>query len=270
MRRLLVALAALTLLVGPARSVAQEGPWLTPDGAGGIPWGSSSQPVGAVPRPRDLYLPDSGYVGRSSADRPDDLEIPGPHAQGERRFLRYVDGKLVDAWVLREGVVDTRDFEIHGDEDWTGVVLGPAEKGFRAFGIGRAWSLGDRTVLHWKDRNTEVEVIASRARPTGAYGVERAMPLEPQGAGRAKARVKGPLKDWLEPVADHLSGCLEQAPKPVTAEVILAYDDKGQPGRIKVDTDQPAPAAVECFASAVVKTSAPPRTHGSVTVFRMR
>lgn len=270
MRLVLVALAALSLLAAPARSLAQGGPWLTPEGAGGIPWGSSSQPVGAVPRPRDLYLPDSGYIGRSSADRPDDLELPGPHDEGERRFLRYVDGKLVDAWVLREGRLDTRDFETDGDEEWTGVVLGPADKGFRAFGIGRAWTMGDRTVLHWTDRNSATQVIASRARPTGAYGVERALPLEPQGAGRVKARIKGPLKDWLEPAGDYLSGCLEQAPKPVTAEVIMAYDDKGQPARIKVDTDQPAPAAVECFASAVVTTSAPPGTHGSVTVFRMR
>ncbi len=264
-------LSACALVMGVSLAEASEtGAWLSTDGAGSMVWGGSSQPMDVVPRSRAVFLPDSGYVGRSAAERPDDLELKVGVPAGEQRFLRYVDGKLVDAWIVRQGVIDTNSFSGSGEEEWSGVVLGPAEDGYRAFGIGRSWDLGDRTVFHWRDRTTATEVVASRAKPSGSYAVERSMPLEPMGAGRLKAKLKGPLKDWVAPVADHLSGCLEQAPKPVNAELFLRYDDKGQPGLIRVETDQPAPAAVECFAAAVVKTSAPPKTHGSVTVSRFR
>ena len=267
--RLPLFFASLAAALCSGAALAEEA-WLTPEGAGGMRWGSTSQPVGAIPRSRAQFLPDSGYVGRSAADRPDDLEVPGPHPGGERRFLRYVGGELVDAWVLRPGPIDVSAYAYDGEELWTGVVLGPSEDGFRAFGAGQSWRMGDRTVLHWRDRSSTVEVLASRAAPSGRYGLERAEPLKPMGSGLVKARLKGDLKPWVEPVADALSGCLENAPKPVIAELSLAYDSKGQPGRIKVNTDQPEPSAVECFAGAVVSTSAPPGTAGSVEVFRMR
>jgi len=263
-------LSAALFLSAPAFAAEGEAPWMTPGAVEGIPWGSSNQPIDAVPRPRDYYLPDAGYIGRSSTDRPDDLELSAGVPAGERRFLRYVNGQLVDAWQARSGPLATHDFEIAGEEAWVGPVLGPADDGYRSFGIGRSWTLGDRTVLHWTDRTSDLQILASRATPTGAYGVVRAAPLVPGGAGRAKARIKGPLKDWVMPAADYLSGCLENAPKPVEAEVWLQYDAKGQPGKIRATTDQPAPSMIECFASAVVKTSAPPNTKGSFTVLRIR
>ena len=98
--------------------------WLTLYGAGGLTWGTADQPLDATPRSRDLYLPDAGFIGMSTRDKPDDLEIPND--QGERHFLRYVGGQLVDAWVLREGPIEISDFARLGDLEFEGPVLGPA------------------------------------------------------------------------------------------------------------------------------------------------
>ena len=261
---------AVLLLLLPLVARAEDGDWLQRGGAGEYEWGTTNQPYGATPRPRDLFLPDSGYVGRQASDRPEDMEIPGPHPDGERRFLRYVDGRLVDAWVLREGPIDASGLASDGREEWTGAVLGPADDGYRAFGKATSWLVGNRTWLWWRDVGSDREVMVSRATSNGTYAVRHASRLEVGSPGTAHARLKGDLKEWLKPAEDPLSGCLNQAPKPVEATLWVEFDHTGHPARIRSTTDQPSPASVECFAGAVYELKAPPDTKGTLSIIRFQ
>lgn len=258
------------LMVPGAAQAQTTEQWLSPWGAGKLQWGTTSQPFDVLPKKRDLFLPDARYVGTRPSDRPQDYELPGPHAGGERRFLRYVDGKLVDAWLMRTGPIDVSGFEYAGDLEWTGVVLGPSEAGFRAYGQAHSYFLGDKTALHWKDRATDLEILAVRARPTGQYAVRRARPLEPGVDNRFGSTLKGELRKWAKPYAAKLGGCLNEAVKPVELSVEIHFDKGGRPARIKSDTDRAASGLDECVAAALVASSGLPASSGSFKVFRLR
>ena len=249
---------------------AADAPWLTLNGAGGLPWGTSEQPLDLVPRSRAYTLPDSGYFGSHPADRPQDYELKGAHPSGERRFVRYVQGVLVDAWLVRDGPINTMRLELQGTEEWSGPSLGPGEGRLRAIGDAVSWQVGSRTALHWKDRMTEVEVLALRARPNAQYGVVRATALEPGMTGRGKARMRGSLKEVARPAEDLLSGCLNTVPKPVTAKITAVYDTQGRLGRVAVEVDQPAVDVDLCIAAALSTTATAPRVSGDLELFRMR
>lgn len=262
-------LVAALLLAFALRAGAAD-QWLNPWGAGDQQWGTDQQPVDAVSKPRDFFLPDAGYLGRNPSDKPEDLEIPGPHPGGERRFLRYVNGALVDAWLARPAPIEVEDFRLHGSEEWSGVVLGPGENGFRAFGDAVSWQVGQRTAMHWKDRSSSLEILACRSAPTGRYAVEHEAPLALGAAGRHNAKITGDLKDIVKGVSDAISGCLDLAPKPVEGHLIVAYDAKGRPAQIKANTDQPSSDVLRCWAGAVAGTTAPPGQAFSAKIFRMR
>jgi hypothetical protein len=261
----------IALLCLVLSALAQEDPWwLSPEGAGGLSWGTSEQPVGAVARPRDFYLPDAGFVGRDPNDRPEDLELPQPHGSGERRFMRYVHGALVDAWVVREGNIDTSAWERLGEKQWQGTILGPADGGWRAYGDATSWQVGQRTALWWRDRSSKREILVSRAPPSGQYGVRRDAPLAPGLPGTQGVRLRGTAKDWLKPWEGPISGCLEHSPKPVAASIHLLWDAAGRPSRIRADADQPAFELITCMAAAVSQASAPPGSQASAEAFRLR
>ena len=257
-------------LLAASLSAQADDQWLNPWGAGEFQWGTDQQPLDAVARPRDVYLPDAGYIGRSPSDKPEDLEIPGPHPGGERRFVRYVNGALVDAWLVRPGPIDVSDFQANGKELWSGVVLGPSEDGYRAFGDAVAWQVGQRTAMLWKDRSSDLEILSNRSVATGQYAVEAEGPLVEGPAGRHGARISGDLKDYLKGEEDAISGCLDQAPKPVEGHLFVTYDAKGRPARIKADTDQPSADVLHCWAGAIAHTQAPADQVFSARVFRMR
>ncbi|MEL6341842.1 MAG: hypothetical protein AAFV53_01830 [Myxococcota bacterium] len=245
------------------------GDWLTLDGAGGLSWGSRDKPPQHERRSRSDFLPDSGFIGTSASDRPEDLELPAP--SGERRFVRYVDGALVDAWLVRDGAIRLVDIEREATPEWAGVILGPAEPGWRAFGFARSWSRNDRTILHWDDRSSDTEIVASRARSTQHYAIQRAAPVdEGLRTSPRKVQIRGDLKSTVSAYAGEISGCLDPAPKPVTVTVSLRYDGAGRPARVKVETDQPSFHITECIAGAISKTRAPGETAGVFTAFRMR
>ncbi len=263
-----VALLLLSLMGPAAAGSAESEVWLKPWSAGGLDWGTSMQPIDSVPKARDVYLPDSGYVGRSAADKPDDLSLTAP--QGEQRYLRYVGGQLVDAWWVVEGEIDVSEFAISGQEQWRGVVLGPGEDGFRSFGTATAWTFRGRTALHWKQRGGDTEILVSRAEPSGSYGVRRAEALSPGTPSKTKAKIKGDLARFVREHAYEISGCFEHGTKPIEAIVSVVYDDNGQPSRIKATTDQVAFNMLDCVAGAVAVTSALPGTEGDFSVFRLR
>lgn len=257
-----------SLLVVLASAWALE-EWLRPDSAGGIPWGSEQKPSEMERKSRSDYLPDSGYIGTDPADRPADYELRAPNS--ERRFVRYINDRLADAWLVRDGAINLLDLERIGDPDWAGVVLGPAEPGWRSFGYARSWSVDSRTALHWADRLSETEILVMRAGPTASYAVQRASPIdEGLRTSTRKAQIKGDLKRTVQAYAGEISGCLDQAPKPVEAKVSLRYDGAGRPARIKVETDQPSFNITDCMAGAVAKTRAPGMTSGQFVAFRMR
>lgn len=262
---------ALTFALCLLPSIAGASPetWLTPNGAGELPWGTSHMPMQTQPKERALYLPDAGYVGARPADRPEDLEIPGPHPNGERRFVRYVGTDLVDGWLMRTGTIDTSAFSLSGAVQWKGAILGPAEMGQKAVGDATSWDLGGHTALHWRDRMSEVEVLVVRAKPSGRYAVQRAAPLEPGIDSRKGVRLKGSLKAVAKPVAGYLSGCLDSAPKPVTGTVEAAFDRLGRLGRVHVRSDQPALDVEQCVAGALTRAGAPPNLSGRLELFRM-
>lgn len=251
---------------------AQEEPWLTLYGAGGITWGSADQPLDAVPRGRDLYLPDAGFIGLTTKDKPDDLEIPAP--QGERRFLRYVGGRLVDAWLVKQGPIPVTDFARIGDVQFNGPVLGPApgkdEAGWSAVGDGISWQIRDRTVLHWKDRVTNLEILVSRAMPSSGYGVRREVALEPGIPSRVKPKIQGEMNRWVKPRTGEISGCFDNSPKPVEAEVWVRWDAQGRVARIKATADQTAAELTPCVAGAIADLTALPNQQGSFTLLRLR
>lgn len=260
------------LLLLPLRLWGQEPgeAWLTPHRAAEVVWGAEERPPEALPRPRSLYLPDSGFIGRSASDHPEDLEVPAP--PGERRVLRYIDGVLVDAWLMRDGPINTAAFESYGQPDWAGVVLGPAEPGWRALGYARSWTLpSGRTALHWADSFSATEVLATRAPPSAHYGVHRAAPVD-QGhhPSPRKVRLSGPLKKAVKAHAAAISGCLDPAPKPVEVTVHLRYDGVGRPARLRVETDQPSFHVMECIAGAIATTRAPALTEAFFVATRSR
>ena len=264
-----IVLALLLVLASlPAR--AEVDLWLTPNGAGDLPWGTSRMPVDTTPKERALFLPDSGFVGARPADRPEDYELAGPHPHGERRFVRYVGTQLVDGWLVREGPIDTTGFTVQGAEQWKGAVLGPAELGRRAVGDATSWDLGGHTALHWRDRMSDREILVVRAKPSGAYAVRRAAPLEPGIDSRRSMRIKGTLRKVAKPVTGHLSGCFDAAPKPVTATVEAAFDRLGRLGRLQVRSDQPALEVETCVAGALMRVGAPPDLTGTLELFRMQ
>jgi hypothetical protein len=130
--------------------------------------------------------------------------------------------------------------------------------------------LDGRTVLHWRDRLTNREVLVSRAVSPGQYAVRRAAPLHPSAESGASIKLKGSLKEAVKPYASHLSSCLETAPKPVVATVTLRFDSRGRPARLFASTDQPAPDLVDCVAAALADVTALPDTEGTLEALRMR
>lgn len=260
----------VTLILTSTLALADD-PWLTLDGPGGLRWGTSEQPLDAVPRPRDIYLPDSGYIGRNTKDRPDDLEVPAP--QGERRFLRYVDGRLVDAWWFKQGALPVSDFARLGNVEWEGALLGPTltsnEAGWRAFGEATSWQVTGRSALYWKDRMSNLEILASRQAPSGSYAITRAQSLRPGIPSKVKPKIKGDMNRWVQPMTAEISGCFDNSPKPVEAVVKMRWDEKGHPGRIMATADQPAVELTECVAGAISDAPALPNQEGSFSLLRL-
>jgi hypothetical protein len=258
------------LTLAPTASATDFDPWLTPNGAGKLPWGTTRLPMASNPKERSFYLPDAGYIGARPTDRPEDMELPGPHPGGERRFLRYVGTTLVDGWLLREGSIDTTIFEVQGTEQWRGALLGPAEGDLKAVGDAVSWTLGSRTALHWKDRMTDREILVVRAQPSARYAVRRASPLEPGPDTGHRARLVGNLKQVAKPVLGHLAGCFDAAPKPVTGTVEAVFDRLGRLGRVHVRSNQPALEIEACIAGGFMRVGAPPSLSGHLEIFRMR
>lgn len=245
-------------------------PWPDPAGAGDLSWGTTALPLDSLPRDRSAFLPDAGFIGARPGDKPTDIELPGPHPDGERRFLRYVQGTLVDAWVLKQGPVDISVWA-GGVEEWRGPVLGPGPDGWRAFGDATSWKLGQRTALHWRDRTSDTEILAVRTAGGTTYKSVRARIVENDAPPPTlPAKLKGELKPMLKPHADALSGCLNQADKPINVTLHLAFDDKGRPARIKVDTDKVAPDVVDCMAGVVGRLGGQPGSVGTATMQRIR
>lgn len=251
---------------------AEDDVWLTPNGAGGLAWGTSEQPLDAVPRGRDLYLPDAGFIGLTTKDKPDDLEVPAP--PGERRFLRYVGGQLVDAWQLSPRPIPIIEFSRVGDVEFTGPVLGPAtgkgEEGWMAVGDATSWRIRDRTVLHWKDRASSVEILVSRASPSSGYGVRREVALTPGIPSKVKVQLKGDMNRWVKPRMAEISGCFDNSPKPVEAVVWVRWDARGQLSRVRATADQTAAELTPCVAGAIADLTALPSQEGSFSLLRLR
>lgn len=242
--------------------------WLTPDGAAGVPWGADGRPAKYARKARSVHLADDGFAGRGPTDKPDDIEVLDKNASGERRFMRYIDGALVDAWVIRPGPIDDSHYSIHGNEQFRGAVVGPAEPGWVAVGDAISWELGGRTVLHWRDRLTDNEVLANRAIPGTRYSARRPEPLQPGEPSAAKAGISGDLKKLVKPFSGGLSSCFDSAIKPIRAEVSLKYDRLGRLARVRVDTDSVTYDVESCVAGALVRTGAAPGLEGTFTVYR--
>ncbi len=262
---------ALALLLASTVARAQDDgapAWLQSGGVEGYAWGSDAMPLDATPRPRDFVLPDSHYIGATKQERPDDLELKAP--PGERRFVRYARGQLVDAWWVSDKRLDPAVLVDGTKPDWTGVVLGPAEEGFLAYGVASSWTVGGRTVLHWKDRLGKREVIASRAAPTPQYGIGRPSPLERPGETRVRAKVTGDLRKEAQPFVGSLSSCFDTSPKPVIATIDLRLDPRGQPSRIKVSSDQPSFNLEDCVAAALMDVKGEPGATGSLELMRFQ
>lgn len=267
MRLAAAALALLALATG-AGAQDETPTWLGADGVEGYAWGSDSMPLDGVPRPRDLVLPDSAFIGKNKADKPEDLELRGP--PGERRFVRYAYGQLVDAWLLREGKLDTGPLVDHQKPEWTGVVLGPGEDGYIAYGTASNWNVGNRTVLHWRDRLGKRELLVSRAVPPPQYGVGRPSPLEKPGDTGANAKLTGDFKKEAKPYVGMLASCFDQSKKPVAATIALRLDAKGQPARVKVAADQPAFELDDCVAGALLDLRGNPNAAGTLELLRFQ
>lgn len=252
-----------------ALALAQDALWITADGVEGNRWGSDAVPVDAVPRPRDLRLPDSAFIGANKQDKPDDLEVKGG-VPGERRFLRYARGALVDAWLLADRALDPTPLVDGGSPEWSGVVLGPAEDGWLAYGYARSWTVGDRTLLHWKDRAGKAEILASRARPSMQYGIGRPTPLEVPGDTGAKAEWSGDLKKAMKPWHGAFASCFDRSPMPVEATATVRFDGGGAPSRLRVTADQPAFDLEDCVAASFLKLQGPAAGEGTLTMRRFR
>jgi len=256
----------LVLFVGSLSEAGEV--WLTPESAAGVVWGGTERPAAFKRTSRSMHLVDDGFAGRGPADKPDDIEVVEKNSGGERRFLRYVDGALVDAWVLRPGPIDDSHYLANGREQFRGALVGPAEPGWVAVGDAISWELDGRTVLHWRDRLTDTEVLASRAVPTTRYSARRPERLAPGGESSAKAGLSGDLKKLVKPFSGMLSKCFDTAVKPIRAEVSLRYDRLGRLARVRVDTDSVTYDVERCVAGALVRTGAAPSLEGSFSVYR--
>ena len=264
-------MVGLLVLLSVQGAYAQD-TWITLQGAGDLTWGTPNQPLDATPRGRDLYLPDAGFIGMKNTDKPDDLEVPAP--EGERHFLRYVGGQLVDAWLVKHGPISVTEFSRLGDVEFRGAVLGPAmgpgEDGWRAIGDAESWRINNRTVLYWKDRSATLEILVSRASPSSGYGVRREAPLTPGIPSKVKVKIKGDMNRWVSPMSAEISGCFDNSPKPVAAEVHVRWDSGGQLSRIMATADQPAVELTNCVAGAVANLPALPSQEGSFELLRLR
>jgi len=254
------------LLLFSAPANAQE--WLSPWGVSGLQWLTDVQPLDALPRRQDFFLPDAQYIGRSYTDKPVDFRVQGPKT--ERRVMRYVHGQLVSAWLVREGPIDATAFATSGQVQWAGPALGPAGEGWRAVGEATSWSSGNRTSFHWRDRLGDREVLASRAVARTTYGIRRATQLKPDFPSQVMPRVTGQMKKQVKDARLYLSGCLQNSPKPVRATVQVQYNEHGQLARIRVDTDQPAVDIENCFAASIIDVEGPANSEGTFTVYRFR
>jgi hypothetical protein len=263
----IVGLFALTGLLGTLQAAAEEH-WLTPTGAGGVAWGATDRPEKYARKSRSVFLSDDGFVGRGPADAPDDLEVEFRNSIGERRFLRYVDGSLVDAWLLRVGPIDDSYYGAHGTEQFRGAITGPAEDGWVAIGDAISWEVDGRTVLHWRDRLTETEILANRAIPGTRYSASRPEPLQRGGASSAKIGINGDLKKLVKPFSGVLSKCFDMSSKPLRAVVTLKYDRLGRLARVLVDTDSVTYDVESCVAGSLLRTGAAPELEGSFEVYR--
>ncbi len=257
-------------LVGGTSARAEEvvWGWLTLSGPEGLAWGTDSVPFDSVPRRRDMLLIDSDYLGANKADRPDDLEIPAP--QGERRFLRYAHGALVDAWWVSEQKLEAGPLVGWAKPEWTGIILGPGEDGYLAYGTASSWTVGNRTILHWRDKAGKHDVIAARAIPDTRYGTTRPAPLKPRGDTGAKASIKGSFKQAAKSLRGDLASCLDGTRMPVEMTIQLRLDGRGSPSRIKVDSEQPVFSLDDCVAGALLALQGAPGSSGDLIVFRMK
>lgn len=263
-----VACLALLAGIGVAWTEAlATDPWLSPEGVTGLPWGTQLRPPRVKRTDRGQDLADDDFAGRTAADRPDDLEVLDRNGL-ERRFLRYVEGKLVDAWILRDGAIDDTHYAHFGKEEFKGAVAGPAEPGWLAVGDAVSWELSGRTVLHWRDRLTDVEVLASRAVPTARYGAIRPERLQPPEPSDAKAAIKGDLKKLVKSFEGQLSACFDSATKPIRATISVRYDRLGRLARVRVDTDGVTYDVEACVAGSLIRSGAAPYLEGSFGLYR--
>jgi hypothetical protein len=247
------------------------GEWVTLTDAGGLPWGTDQRPARLQRTPRGLHLPDSRFAGRDQTDRPDDFEdLDAP--PGERRFLRYVDNALVDAWLLRQGPLDPTPFQVAGAESLRGATLGLNADGWFEVGDAVGWDLpGGRTAVHWRSRATPAEVLAVRAVPTGRYTAGRPKVLADDGPeATASGRVSGELKGVVKGAEHRLNGCFNNTDKPVGATISLEWDKLGRLARVKVHADQAVYDAERCVAGVVIGLPGVPGKSGSLELFRMR
>lgn len=259
----------MLFLIGLASASDDETPlWVGGNGVDGLDWGTANVPLDAVPRPKDINLPDSSYIGRNKQDRPDDMEVGGP--PGERRFLRYASGVLVDAWLVSERPLDPARLISYDRPDWTGVILGPADDGFLAYGTASNWTVGGRTLLHWRDRAGALDILVSRAAPTPQYGIGRPRPLEKPGDSGVRVKLSGELKKAAKPFAGSLAGCFDTSPKPVEATIVMKMDGGGVPSRIRVSADQPAFNLEDCVAASLMDVRAAPNFQGTLKMLRFR
>jgi hypothetical protein len=260
---------ALVLFASDAHAQDDAPGWIRSGGVEGYDWGSDAQPVTATPRPRDYTLPDDSYIGANKQDRPEDLELKSP-VPGERRFVRYARGFLVDAWLVSPTPIDPSPVTGFDKPVWSGVLLGPGEDGWLAYGLARSWNVGERTVLHWKDRVGKREVLVSRAAPTMQYGVGRAEPMTSPGDTGARPKLSGDFRKEARPYVGSLASCFDTSPKPVEATIALKLDSRGQPSRIRVSADQPAFNLEQCVASALMELKGEPNAEGTLSMLRFQ
>lgn len=247
--------------------VLADDAWLTSGGPGGYVWGTTEVPTNIVPKRKDYFLPDSGVVSREA---PVDWEVTERGEATERRFVRYMGGVLVDAWVVSTKAMDLEELTAGIKPDWTGTVLGPADDGFRAFGTGESWTFSDRTLFHWRDRLGKVEVLASRAIPPPQYGVQRAEPLVMPSDTGSKAQFSGAFKSLIKKYKAPLASCFDQSRMPVEATIQLVLDGTGLPARIKVDSTQPSFNLDSCIAGSLQFVRGAPNTAGTLEILRFR
>lgn len=242
-----------------------QDPWLTADGAGPYLWGSTTLPSDAVPRRKDFFLPDSGFLG---SPPPNDLQIPGP--TGEQRILRYVNGALVDAWWISNTPIDPGPVVGYQKPTWSGMVLGPAEDGFRAYGRASSWDLSDRTFFYWHDQLGKLDILAARAVPPPQYGIRRPTPLEVPTETGSHATITGDFNQLIKDSKGRIASCFDQADMPVDAHVTLKLDHSGLPARLKVDAGQPSLNVEECLAGALLTIRGAPDFMGEIQIKRLR